>query len=51
MREWQLILVSMVQRDMGKKLGIPTEFHVYSGVEHEFGPGIGTALKAGFLKR
>ena len=33
-----------------KKLGIPTEFHAYGGVEHGFGLGIGTAAD-GWLKR
>lgn len=33
-----------------EKLGIPTEFHAYSGVEHGFGLGIGTAAE-GWLSR
>ena len=33
-----------------KEMGIPTEFHAYSGVEHGFGLGIGTAAKGWFSK-
>lgn len=33
-----------------KKLGIPTEFHAYGGVDHGFGLGVGTAAD-GWLNR